>query len=66
MTGPFQPWSRGGCTHPDCAREDTTTVDGHNGRRCAEHPPTFDPDRAVVLMVAAGPDTALAYVRAVP
>lgn len=31
-----------GCTYPGCGVQDTATVDGVHGRRCAEHPPTAD------------------------
>jgi hypothetical protein len=46
-----------------CHTQDTATVDGFHGRRCANHPPTFDPDRAVRLHLAGHPGAALAYVR---
>ena len=54
----------GGCTV--CGTQDTATVDGHNGRRCAAHAPVFDPARAVGLMVRGLPGAALAYVRCWP
>jgi len=56
-------WTQGradGCSV--CATQDTTTA-SRLGRRCAEHPPAFDPSTAVALMVDGWPDTALAYVR---
>lgn len=28
-----------GCTHEGCGTQDTATVDGIHGRRCANHPP---------------------------
>lgn len=52
------------CTADGCRRTDTATVDGHNGRRCGQHPPTFDPARAVHLMAAGWTAAALAYCRA--
>lgn len=61
-TGPAQPWSKAGCTV--CGTESTVTIDGLNGRRCADHPPVFNPVTAVDMAVKDGPATALAYVRA--
>ena len=55
--------AKSGCTYIGCTTQDTATVDGHYGRRCAQHPPTFDPNRAVALMAGGWPGTALAYVR---
>jgi hypothetical protein len=57
---PTPPLPRG-CTV--CDTQDTATVDGIHGRRCAAHPPTFDPAHAVNLMVRGLPGAALAYVR---
>lgn len=51
------------CTADDCRRTDTATVDGHNGRRCPAHPPTFDPTRAARLMAAGWTSAAYAYIR---
>lgn len=51
------------CTARDCDSTDIATVDGITGRRCATHPPTFDPDTAVELMRRGLPGAALAYVR---
>lgn len=31
--------NRSGCTYDGCNRQDTETVDGIHGRRCANHPP---------------------------
>lgn len=53
-----------GCTV--CGTQQTVTLDGINGRRCAAHPPVFDAERAVTLAVKVGPSAALAYIRAVP
>lgn len=58
----YNPGQRG-CTALDCGSQDTATVDGHNGRRCANHAPRFDPVRAVELMRRGLPGAALAYVR---
>jgi hypothetical protein len=52
-----------GCTAPDCGTQDTVTLDGVHGRRCAQHPPTFDVDRAVQLAVSGQLETALGYCR---
>ena len=30
-----------GCTAPGCGTQQTSTLDGIHGRRCADHPPTF-------------------------
>jgi hypothetical protein len=38
------------CTYPDCATQDTATLDGRHGRRCEAHAPVFDPTVAVELM----------------
>lgn len=51
----------GGCTV--CGSQDTTTVDGVCGRRCADHPPTFDPEHAVKLAARVSTEAAVAYVR---
>jgi len=51
----------GGCTV--CRTQDTATLDGVHGRRCAEHPPTFDPYRAVQLAITGRLGTALGYCR---
>jgi len=51
-----------GCTARDCGTQDTVTL-SHIGRRCAQHPPAFDPNTAVELMVDGWPHTSLAYVR---
>lgn len=51
------------CTYRGCDSTDIATLDGINGRRCADHPPTFDPDTAVELMRRGLPGAALAYVR---
>lgn len=51
------------CTAPGCTTTDTATVDGRWGRRCAEHPPTFDPTYAVHLAVRLGPEAAFTYCR---
>lgn len=63
-SGPAQAWSQAGCTA--CGTERTLTVDGLNGRRCADHPPVFNPVVAVDIAVKGWPATALAYVRSVP
>jgi hypothetical protein len=60
---PHQPWSKSGCSAPGCGIEQTETLDGVNGRRCAQHPPGFDAERAVELMRLGLPATAGAYVR---
>jgi hypothetical protein len=39
-----------GCTFPGCGVQDTVTCCGRLGRRCADHPPVFDPEHAVALM----------------
>ena len=59
MTAPSST-SRSGCT--TCGTEQTATVDGHNGRRCAQHPPRFDPTRAVHLALH-DPAQAMSYCR---
>lgn len=51
------------CTADGCTRTDTQTVDGVHGRRCDQHPPTFEPAHAVDLAVKLGPAAALAYCR---
>lgn len=53
----------GGCTQLGCHTQDTATVDGVYGRRCATHPPTFDSHRAVRLAATGWLRTALAYCR---
>ena len=66
MTG-FHGWTRSatdGCTAPDCGTQDTVTLDGVHGRRCADHPPIFDAARAVELAVGGLLDTAFGYCRA--
>lgn len=50
-----------GCTV--CRSQDTVTLDSHHGRRCAQHPPRFDPARAVRLAITGQVATALAYCR---
>jgi hypothetical protein len=52
-----------GCTFPGCASQQTDSL-SHLGRRCTEHPPVFDPARAVELVRDGWPDTAMAYIRA--
>lgn len=52
-----------GCTAPDCGTQDTVTLDGVHGRRCAEHPPTFNPTIAVELAVAGQLADAYGYCR---
>ena len=59
----WPPTAPAGCTAPGCGTQNTTTVDGVHGRRCAEHPPTFDPARAVHLAMSGRLDTALGYCR---
>ncbi|HET6915526.1 MAG TPA: hypothetical protein VFH56_05495 [Acidimicrobiales bacterium] len=65
----FQPWSTPGCTALVdgrlCGSEDTVTL-SRLGRRCAQHPPAFDPAVAVALMVSGWPGAAMAYVRSLP
>ena len=69
MTDPcVYPAPRNGCTfevahRKPCNSQDTVQVDGVVGRRCADHPSTFDPHHAVALMVSGQPWAALAYVR---
>lgn len=58
---PHQPWSKSGCT--SCGSEQTETLDGVNGRRCADCAPTFDPSHAVELMRDGFPDAAGACTR---
>ena len=56
-------WTQGradGCT--TCGTQQTATL-SRLGRRCAQHPPVFDPAIAVGLMVDGWPGTAMAYVR---
>lgn len=53
----------GTCTATDCRRTDTVTLDGVHGRRCPEHPPTFDPTYAVELARSSGLPAALGYLR---
>jgi hypothetical protein len=63
----FEGWTRtatDGCTAPGCGTQNTVTLDGVHGRRCAEHPPTFDPAHAVELAVDGRLETALGYCRA--
>lgn len=57
------PVGRGGCTEPGCETNATSTVDAVHGRRCAAHPPRFDPARAVRLAVNGLIRDALAYAR---
>ena len=57
LTG-YDPAKRG-CT--GCGSPDTVTVDGHNGRRCADCAPRFDATRAVELMTV-DPAAAADYV----
>lgn len=52
------------CTHPSCTRQDTATADGVCGRRCAQHPPAFDPAHAVECCRRLGIRAALAYIGA--
>lgn len=59
-----QRWSKPGCSVPDCKQE-AATVDGIRGRRCEQHPPRFDPAKAVEIAVNGLPGAAGAYVRAV-
>lgn len=62
MTSPlFQPSPH--CTYPGCTRTDCSTADGVHGRRCIEHPPTFEAIHAVDLAIKLGPAAALAYCR---
>lgn len=53
--------AREGCT--TCGSQQTETVDGINGRRCAEHPSVFDPATAVELARRGDMATALTYCR---
>ena len=53
------------CDAKGCTSTDTVTVDGINGRRCAEHPPEFSPEVAVELMRRGLPGAAGAYIRGV-
>lgn len=59
MSAPIKPPA--GCGV--CGTQDTATVDGVCGRRCAQHPPTFRPRHAVNLAITLGAPTAMAYVR---
>jgi hypothetical protein len=63
----FMPWTKAGCTFipapgQRCGTEHTVTL-SWLGRRCTEHPPSFDPQRAVALMVDGWTDTAFGYCR---
>jgi hypothetical protein len=51
------------CTGPGCTSQDTVTVDGVNGRRCAAHPPQFEPEHAVRLAVIGWREAAYSYCR---
>jgi hypothetical protein len=51
-----------GCTARGCGTQNTVTADGHLGRRCANHPPAFDVNRAVDIALR-DPHGALAYIR---
>ena len=57
----FTTAARDGCTV--CRSQSTVTLDGHNGRRCHQHPPRFDPHRAVHLAVTGRVGLALSYCR---
>ena len=52
-----------GCSWPGCGTQDTETL-SNKGRRCADHPPGFDPDRAVQLMTSGKREQALDYIAA--
>lgn len=52
-----------GCTFTGCGTQDTATVDGHHGRRCTQHPPTFEPAQAVNLAIKLSPAAAFSYCR---
>lgn len=56
MTGPT------GCTV--CGTQDTATVDGVCGRRCAAHPPGYLPDVALAQVDRGDSRGAFAYLRA--
>jgi hypothetical protein len=63
----FQPWTKSGCTFISdpgerCGTEDTDTL-SWLGRRCAAHPPIFEPEHAVQLAADGWVDTALSYCR---
>lgn len=49
-----------------CGNPVTATVDGVCGRRCADHPPRFQAERAVEMLVRGWPGAAMAYVRGTP
>ena len=51
-----------GCTV--CGTQQTETLSGLHGRRCAAHPAGFDPNTAVAILMAGWPGAAAAYVRA--
>jgi hypothetical protein len=51
-----------GCTARGCGTQVTASLDGHLGRRCANHPPRFDPRRAFDIALR-DPHAALAYIR---
>jgi hypothetical protein len=53
--------AKNGCTAKDCGSQNTVTLDGHNGRRCADHAPGFSPDRAVALMMKGESEAAISY-----
>lgn len=51
-----------GCTFPGCGSAETIWLTAYTGRRCAAHPPVFDPD-AAVSMACTDPAAAGAYLR---
>lgn len=51
-----------GCLFEGCGSQETVTL-SHLGRRCAAHPPVFDPATAVELVRDGWTDTAFSYCR---
>jgi len=51
-----------GCLFEGCGSQDTVTL-SRLGRRCADHPPLFDPTTAVEMVRDGWTDTAMSYVR---
>lgn len=52
-----------GCTFKGCATQRTSTLDGVNGRRCADHAPRYERDRAALLADHRDVASAVAYLR---
>lgn len=60
----YQAWADPGCTAKGCSTQATVTVDARHGRRCADHPPTYDRGWAMALVDLGLAGEACAYLRA--